>query len=81
MENYHELVGLTHLLQNRHREAVAEYRQANLTNIYVKYHLALALEGAGQADEARALFREIGTNNFNTVAFALVRKDALARAG
>jgi tetratricopeptide (TPR) repeat protein len=81
MENHHELVGLTHLLQNRHREAVAEYRQANLTNIYVKYHLALALEGAGQADEARTLFREIGTNNFNTVGFALVRKDALARAG
>jgi tetratricopeptide (TPR) repeat protein len=82
MENYHDLMGLIALLQGRYVQAVEHYRQADVTNnIYVKYHLALALDGAKQRDEARRLFREVGQWNFNTAGFALVRKDALARAG
>jgi hypothetical protein len=49
--------------------------------MYTKYHLALALQGAGQADEARKIFKEVGSWNFNSAGFALIRKDALARAG
>jgi hypothetical protein len=49
--------------------------------MYSKYHLALALDGAQQKDEARKLFKEVGEWNFNNVGYALVRKDALARAG
>ena len=81
MENYHELTGLSLFLQRKYLQAVAEYRQADLTNMYNKYHLALALDGAKQKDEARRLFKEVGEWNFNTVGYALVRKDALARAG
>lgn len=81
MENYHDLMGLIELLQSRYAPAVEHYRQADVTNnIYVKYHLALALDGAKQRDEARRLFKEVGEWNFNTVGFALVRKDALARS-
>lgn len=80
MENYHDLMGLINLSQKKYGEAVKEYRQADLTNMYNKYHLALALQGAGQTDEARKIFREVGSWNFNTAGFALVRKDALARA-
>ena len=80
LENYHEVLGLVQLLQKNYTKAAAEYRQANLTVMYTKYHLALALEGAGQHAEARALFKEVGEWNFNTVDFALVRRDALSRA-
>ncbi len=81
MENYHDLMGLISLSQKKYDDAVAQYRKADLTNMYTKYHLALALEGAGQTDEARKVFKEVGSWNFNTAGFALVRKDALARAG
>jgi tetratricopeptide (TPR) repeat protein len=81
MENFHDLVGLISLSQKKYGEAVAEYRKADLTNMYTKYHLALALQGAGQADEARKIFKEVGSWNFNSAGFALIRKDALARAG
>ena len=81
MENYHDLMGLISLAQKKYDEAVAQYRKADLTNMYNKYHLALALQGAGKTDEARKIFKEVGSWNFNTAGFALVRKDALARAG
>jgi tetratricopeptide (TPR) repeat protein len=81
MESYHDLMGLIYFLQRKYARAVDEYRQADLTNMYNKYHLALALDGARQKDEARRIFREVAEWNFNTVGYALVRKDALARAG
>ena len=63
-------------------EAVAHYEQADHANtMYVRYHLGLALAGAGQEDRAKTIFREVGEWNFNSVGFALVRKDALERAG
>jgi tetratricopeptide (TPR) repeat protein len=81
MENYNDLVGLINLLQGKHAAAIKAYRGADITNnIYHKYHLAMALAGAKQDDEARRLFKQVGEWNFNSVQFALVRKDALARA-
>jgi tetratricopeptide (TPR) repeat protein len=79
MENYHDLLGLTYLLQKKYAQAVAEYRKADMTNMYTRYHLALALEGAKQKPEAARVFREVAEFNFNTVGFALVRRDAMAR--
>lgn len=81
MENYHDLLGLIAYQQKKYPQAVAEWRQADLTIIYNKYHLATALEAAGQKDEARKLYKEVAAFNFNTVGYALVRKDAIARAG
>ena len=79
MENYHDLLGLNLLMQKKYSQAVAEYRQADLTSIYIRHHLALALEGAKQGPEAHEIFREVAEWNFNTVGFALVRKEARAR--
>ncbi|MGH8313537.1 MAG: tetratricopeptide repeat protein [Steroidobacterales bacterium] len=81
MENYHDLMGLIYFLQRKYAKAVEEYRLADLTNMYNKYHLALALDGARQKEEARKIFKEVAEWNFNTVGYALVRQDALARAG
>ena len=79
MENYSDLMGLIELRQGNFEEAVEYYRGANLNTMYTKYHLALALEGAGETQEAKDLFKEVADWNFNSVGYALVRKDALAR--
>ena len=79
MEPVHEVMGLTSLLQGNYEEAVAHYEQANLNNIYTMYHLALAHEGGGNTEEAKKLFREVADYNFNSVGFALVRKEAMQK--
>ncbi len=79
MEGHHQLMGLMHLLQGKNQEAVDHFRQANKDNPYVKYHLALALEGTGNTAEARKLFREVANWNFNNAAYACIRNDAMAR--
>ncbi len=78
-ETYHGLLGLVELLQGRHVQAAEQLRKSDTSEVYVKYHLALAEEGAGNAEEAKRLFREVGEWNFNTVGFALVRNDSLGR--
>jgi tetratricopeptide (TPR) repeat protein len=79
-ETYHSLLGLIELRKKEFAQAIPHFRQADLTDIYQKYHLALALEGAGQSAEARKLFQEVATWNFNSVGFALTRRDAMRKA-
>jgi tetratricopeptide (TPR) repeat protein len=79
LEAYHSLLGLIELRKGNHAAAVEHYRKANLNDEYTRYHLALALEGAGQAEEAKKIFAEVGAYNFNSVGFALVRADAVKR--
>ena len=78
-EGYHGALGLIALLRGAYVEAVAEFEKSDLNKMYVKYHLALAKEGAGRVDEAKALFREVAEWNFNSVGFALVRRDSMSR--
>jgi tetratricopeptide (TPR) repeat protein len=82
MERYHELLGLTALVQKDYDLAIEHYRQANLStspgagdvkNIYM---LSIALEGAGQAEEAGKLREKVANWNFNSAWFAMLRKDA-----
>ncbi|MEE8138158.1 MAG: tetratricopeptide repeat protein, partial [Thermoanaerobaculia bacterium] len=80
MEPYHRVIGLVHLLQGDYAKAVEHYRQANLNTMYIKFHLAQALEGLGETEEARRLFKEVSEWNFNSVGFALVHEEAAARA-
>lgn len=80
-ETYHALRGLIDLLQERYAAAIDHLEQADLEEIYVKYHLALAHQGAGDTERAEELFREVGEWNFNSVDFAILRRDALRRAG
>jgi len=82
LERYHELLGLIALKQQDYEGAIAHYRQANLStspgpgdvkNIYM---LARALQGAGQTDEASELLQQVANWNFNSVWFAMLRKEA-----
>jgi len=82
LERYHELLGLIALKQEDYAGAIEHYRQANLStspgagdvkNIYM---LARALQGVGQSDEANELLQEVANWNFNSVWFAMLRKEA-----
>ena len=81
LEPMHQLEGFIALYQGKYREAAGHLRLGNLLDPYVKYQLAVAMEGAGDAAEAKRLFTEVAEYNFNTVGFALVRKDAQQKVG
>ncbi|HVH68281.1 MAG TPA: tetratricopeptide repeat protein [Gemmatimonadales bacterium] len=76
LEPMHQLEGFIALYQGKYREAVGHFQYGNLLDPYVKYQLAVATEGAGDAAKAKQLFREVAEYNFNTLGFALVRTDA-----
>ncbi len=80
LEGYYGLLGLTALLQKDYKAAVENYRKSDLTVIYNKYHLAESLEDAGQKSEAQQLYKDIAGWNFNSVDYALVRKDAIKKS-
>lgn len=80
-QGYHQVLGEIALKQGNFDEAITQLKQANPTSMYVKYELALANEGAGNAEEAKRLFTEVANYNFNSVGFALVRRDAMIKAG
>lgn len=81
LQGYHLVKGLIALAEDRSHRAVRELRQADPEDQYAKFHLALALEGAGRRAESKRLFREVADFNFNSVDYALVRNEALKRKG
>ena len=73
MEGVHYVLGMAALKAGDYTGAVDHLRQADYRNtMYIRYHLALAEEGAGNTDEAAKLFNDVATYNFNSVGFALV---------
>ena len=58
-EAAHELLGMADLLEGNHAAAAGHFAEANPDDIYVAYHHALALEGAGRTAEARPLFARV----------------------
>ncbi|UCF19297.1 MAG: tetratricopeptide repeat protein [Gemmatimonadota bacterium] len=76
LEPYNDLLGLVALLQGDYAKAIEHYERGNPNDIYVKYHLGLAYEGAGNTGEAQRIFRYVFENNFNSVGYALVREEA-----
>jgi tetratricopeptide (TPR) repeat protein len=81
MEPVHEVLGLIELRKKNWKKAIAELKLADQTQLHNKFLLAQALEGAGQKDDAMKLYKEVSVNNFNTVDFALLRGEALKKAG
>ncbi len=79
VEVYEGLLGENELLQKRYTTAIEHLGQSHLADVYFKYLLALAHEGAGDLDVARRLLDEVAVFNFNSVGFALVRAEALAK--
>ena len=80
-ESAHELLGMADLLQGNYQSAAGHFSEANPDDIYVTYHRALALEGAGRTAEAKELFRRVAAWNFNGSDTALVKREAARKAG
>jgi tetratricopeptide (TPR) repeat protein len=78
-EPAHDLMGQIELLQGNYEAALAHFEQGNLDDTYMTYMRAVAHEGAGNAERARELYERVARNNFNSVGFALVRADAMAK--
>ena len=81
MEPVHWVLGMSALEGGDYAGAIEHLRQANhANNMYIRYQLAVAEEGAGNTEEAQKLFGEVAAYNFNSVGFALVRNEAMERA-
>ncbi|MBA3646459.1 MAG: hypothetical protein H0W63_09795 [Gemmatimonadaceae bacterium] len=76
----HAVLGFVALFQKHFDEAIKEFEQGDPDNIYQTYHRGLALEGAGRAAEAKAIFKRVAVYNFNGAGYAVIRADAIARA-
>ncbi|HUF79838.1 MAG TPA: hypothetical protein VMN03_01790 [Burkholderiales bacterium] len=80
LEPVHELRGYIALYQGNFQDAAAHFALGNLNNPYIKYQYAVALDGAGEKDKAKQLFRALAVYNFNNGSYALIRKDAQQKA-
>jgi tetratricopeptide (TPR) repeat protein len=76
LEPVHELKGYIALYQGNFQEAATHFAQGNLTDPYIKYQYAVALQNGGEKAKGNQLMREVAVYNFNSVGFALIRKDA-----
>ena len=81
LEPHHYVLGMAYLKQGDYPKAAMHLRQADYENImFIRYHLALAEEGAGNGEQAATLFSDVANYNFNSVGFALLREEAMARS-
>lgn len=76
MEPVHQLKGFVAAYQGNAKEAAAHFAEGNLQDPYIKFNYASALEASGQAAQAKALFHELSSYNFNSLGYALIRKEA-----
>lgn len=79
LESYHALLGVMEEMRGNHAAAIGHLRQADPADVYAKYVLAYALEASGQAEEAKTLFADVATTNFNSPDYAMIRRDAMSR--
>lgn len=75
----HAVLGMMALERENFSEAAGHFEQAPPNDIYLDYHHALALEGAGRTEEARRLFEKVANWRFNALGLALVRSEAQAK--
>jgi tetratricopeptide (TPR) repeat protein len=76
LEPVHELKGYIALYQGNFREAVTQFAQGDLTDPFIRYQYAIAMQSGGEKAKGDKLMRELATYNFNNVGYALIRKDA-----
>ena len=75
MEPVHQLKGFIAAYQGNAAEAASHFAQGNLQDPFIKYNYAVALEGSGHADKAKTMFKELAVYNFNSLGYALIRRD------
>jgi Flp pilus assembly protein TadD len=80
LEPFHQLQGFIALYQGNSKDAAAHFAQGNLQDPYIQYNYALALEGSGEAAKAKQIFQALAIYNFNSLGYALIRKEAQQKA-
>jgi Tfp pilus assembly protein PilF len=76
MEPVHQLMGFAALYQGHNAEAAEHFAQGNLLDPYIKFNYAMSLDGSGQGGTAKPIFRALAIYNFNSLGYALIRKEA-----
>jgi tetratricopeptide (TPR) repeat protein len=80
-ERHEELLGLAAFREGATEQAIEHLgRVSPDVGLQARYYLARALHDVGRVDEARKQFREVADWGFNSVDYALLRRDAAARA-
>jgi hypothetical protein len=80
MEPVHQLKGFVAAYQGNAKDAAAHFAEGNLQDPYIKYNYAAALDASGQSAQAKPMFRDLAVYNFNSLGYALIRKDAQQKA-
>jgi len=79
MENFYGAQAFVFLKEKKYDDAIVNYQKSDMNEIYNKYYLAMAFEKTGEKDKAKKLFKEVADFNFNSVEYALLRKDAMKK--
>jgi len=80
MENYHALMGYVLLDKGDYAKAVEHLKQANPSNPYAMYHLAVAESKAGNAEAAAKSFKKVANWNQSGFLYTFVRGKAMKAA-
>ena len=80
MEPFHQLEGFIALYQGNAKDAAGHFAAGNLQDPYIEFNYAMALDNSGQKDKAKAIFQALAIYNFNSLGYALIRKDAQQKA-
>ena len=80
IRNVHELTGHINLLEERYKDAIYEYKQANLENPIILYMMGTAYEELGDYKKSQKIYESVAHfNALNSMAYAFIRKTALAK--
>jgi tetratricopeptide (TPR) repeat protein len=75
LEVYHQTLGYMKLKQRQYREAIDHLKMADQLSLYNNYLQAKAYEGMGDKDNAAKHYKEIASNNFNSLDNAILRSE------
>ena len=81
MYGYYGLMGMTHLMEGNHQEAVDNFKKGNENNIYFNYFKGLSLRAAGQEEQAIKTFQDLAKINFSNWNIAIVKRLAQKQLG
>ncbi len=75
--SYHRVLAVVNHEQGNYKKALEHMAELNQDNVYVQYMMAKAHKMNGDEEKAMELFKKVAHNNFNSVAYALVRNESM----
>jgi len=75
LNTYEFAMGYMAMKQKNYGDASGHFGKIMQPSVYQKYWTAMAEEGAGNKDKAKAIYKDIADYNFNGIDYALIRKE------